>query len=77
MINEFERVVLTSDLPDYDLVAGDIGTVVMIHRGGEGYELEFIALDGTTIAVVTILASQIRRIRSGEIAHVRQVETTN
>jgi uncharacterized protein DUF4926 len=77
MIEEFERVVLTSDLPDYDLVAGDIGTVVMIHRDGEGYEVEFIALDGVTLAVVSVLASQIRRIRSGEIAHVRQVEATN
>jgi hypothetical protein len=34
MINEHDCVVLTQDLPDEGLKAGDIGTVVHIHEGG-------------------------------------------
>lgn len=71
MIQELASVVLTDDLPEYDLKRGDIGTVVLIHRGGAGYEVEFVALDGETIAVVTVLASQVRPIGHREIAHAR------
>ena len=46
MIAELNRVILTEDLPKYGLKAGDIGTVVLLHRGGEGYEVEFAMLDG-------------------------------
>jgi len=37
MIQELDNVVLTTDLPEYGLERGDIGTVVLLHRGGEGY----------------------------------------
>jgi hypothetical protein len=45
MILEHECVVLTQDLPDEGLQAGDIGTVVHIHQGGAGYGVEFM-VDG-------------------------------
>jgi hypothetical protein len=35
MIQELETVVLTADLPEYGLRAGDIGTVVLTH-GNKG-----------------------------------------
>jgi hypothetical protein len=35
-------------------VTGDIGTVVLVYRGGEAYEVEFVAADGNTIAVETL-----------------------
>jgi hypothetical protein len=73
MIQELERVVLTTDLHQYGLRSGDIGTVVLVHQRGAGYEVEFITLDGETIAVVTLYASQVRAIQQGEIAHVRAV----
>ena len=38
MYNEFERVVLTEDLPELGLVGGDVGVVVMIHQEGKAYE---------------------------------------
>jgi hypothetical protein len=50
-IKELDQVVLARDLPEYGLCAGDIGMVVLVHRGGKGYEVEFVALDGETIAV--------------------------
>lgn len=73
MIPELETVILTVDLFDHNLKTGDIGTVAMVHQGGKGYEVEFVTLDGETIAVVTVLASQVRRVQSGEIAHVRVI----
>lgn len=74
MIQELDRIVLAEDLPDYNLESGDIGTVVLIHGENEGYEVEFVALTGETIAVVSLLSSQLRHIQRGEIAHVRMVE---
>jgi hypothetical protein len=74
MIKELDRVVLTTDLPEHGLKQGDIGTVVLIHRGSEGYEVEFLTLDGETVAVTSLLASQVRAISRKEIAHVRPLE---
>lgn len=37
MIQELEDVILVSDLPQNGLQRGDIGTVVLVHRGGKGY----------------------------------------
>jgi len=74
MIKELDSVVLCSDLPDLGLKAGDVGTVVLEHSGAKGFEVEFVALDGETIAVASLAASQIRAIARGEIAHARGVE---
>ena len=74
MIAELDRVILTEDLPEYGLKAGDIGTVVLIHRDSKGYEVEFVALDGETLAVTTVLASQVRLALRHEIPHARIME---
>jgi len=74
MIRERDEVVLNTDLPVHGLKRGDMGTVVMVHGEGEGYEVEFMTLDGETLAVVTLLANQVRSIRRREIAHVRRLE---
>jgi hypothetical protein len=70
-IHELGWVVLTTNLPEYELTIGDIGTVVLIHEQGQGYEIEFVSLDGETIAVSTLLAHQVRAIGRREIAHAR------
>ena len=75
MIQEIDSVVLATDLPEYGLERGDIGTVVLTHLDGEGYEVEFMTLDGETLAVVSLLASQIRPIGRREVAHARIVES--
>ena len=74
MIQELERVALAVDVPDYHLKAGDMGTVVDITSDGQEFTVEFFTLDGETFAVVPVLASQIRRVGSREIAHARMVE---
>jgi len=73
MINEHDCVVLTQDVPEEGLQAGDIGTVVHIHQGGAGYEVEFMTLAGETLAVVTLLPAQIRPIARWDVAHVREL----
>lgn len=73
MIKELDQVALTVDLPDHGLVRGDLGTVVLEH-GSEGYEVEFVALDGETVAVVSLSAAQVRAIGSREIAQARPIE---
>jgi hypothetical protein len=73
MIKEHDCVVLTNDLPEEGLVAGDIGTVVHIHQGGSGYEVEFMTLAGETLAVATLLPSQLRPIAPRDIAHAREL----
>jgi len=72
-IKEFDRVILTIDLPKSGLKSGDIGNVVAIYNHGEGYEVEFMTFDGKTVAVETLLRTQIRRISQHEITHVREL----
>jgi hypothetical protein len=71
MIKEHDCIVLTEDLAEESLKAGDIGTVLHVRAGGTGYEVEFMTLAGETVAVTTLLANQVRPIARGDIAHVR------
>ncbi len=71
MIKELDRVILRSDLPEHSLKKGDIGTVVLVHGLGKGYEVEFVSLDGETVAVVSLLEREVRPIGRREIAHAR------
>lgn len=70
MMKELESAVLMVDLPDHGLDAGDIGTIVLVH-GSEGYEVEFVTLEGETLAVVSLAADQLRPVEAREIAHAR------
>lgn len=72
-IREHDRVVLKIDLPGERLASGDVGTVVHIYRSGQAYEVEFVALNGETVAVVTLERSQVRPVERREITHARRV----
>jgi hypothetical protein len=74
MIKEHDCVVLTQDLPEEKMNAGDIGTVVHVHQGGAGYEVEFMTLSGETVAVITLLPTQVRPIARRDMAHVRELQ---
>ena len=74
MIKEHDCVVLTADLPDEKLEAGDVGTVVHIHKGGVAYEVEFVTLDGHTVAVATVASDQLRPVSRRDISHVRELQ---
>ena len=73
MIKEHDCVVLTKNLPGENLEAGDIGTVVHIHKGGAAYEVEFMTLTGETVAVVTAKASQVRAFNRRDLWHTREL----
>ena len=60
MFKEHERIVLITDILEEGLVAGDVGTIVHIHPREEAFVVEFMALDGNTIAIATVLPSQAR-----------------
>ena len=72
-IKEHDRVVLTADLPGEKLASGDVGTVVHVYRDGEAFEVEFVSLDGETVAVVTLERALVRPVARREITHARQV----
>jgi hypothetical protein len=73
MITEHASVVLTEDIPTSGLEAGDVGVVVHIHRDGKAYEVEFMSLDGGTLAIQTLEAWQLREARSRDVPHVREL----
>jgi len=72
MIAEHELVVLDCDLDHEKLNRGDVGTVVHVYRDGVAYEVEFVDGGGETIALITVDADQVRRIKPGEVLHARQ-----
>lgn len=74
MIGEFERVALTRDIPEDGLVAGDVGTIVHVYENGKGYEVEFFALSGRTLAVSTVTAEDARPVGDEDITHARTRE---
>lgn len=47
---------------------------MLVHPTG-GYEVEFMTLEGETVAVVTLDKEQVRPIESGDIPHARKLET--
>ncbi len=71
MIKELENVILTVDLPEYHLLVGDIGTVVLVHGEGEGYEVEFSLALGKTIAIFSLYPDQIRQGTNNDLVRVR------
>ena len=73
MIKEHDCVALTTNVPGEGLEAGDVGTVVHVHKGGEGYEVEFMTLTGDTVAIVTLLAGQVRPLTRRDLAHTREL----
>jgi hypothetical protein len=63
---ELDVVTLAVDLPDDDLRAGDTGTVVYLFENpATAYEVEFLDAEGSTRAIVTLTADQLRPTSPG------------
>ena len=76
MFKEHEQIVLTADIlgdEGEELQPGDVGTVIHVHPGNSAVVVEFMSLDGVTVAVATVLASQARPVTSADITHARTV----
>ena len=76
VIKEHDRVVLMADLPAEGLKAGDVGTAVHVYPDASAYEVEFVSLEGKTLSVVTVGASQVRPVAPREIPHARALLST-
>ena len=76
MIKEHDRIVLTSDVSEAGLKAGDVGTVVHVHAKGEAFEVEFLTLDGKTAAIATVRADQVRAVTPRDLTHARPMEVS-
>ena len=74
MLAEHDRVVLTADVTDSHLKAGDVGTIVHVHRRGAAFEVEFHTLDGNTAAVATIPSSSVRPATGADVTHAREMD---
>jgi hypothetical protein len=73
-INELDAVALTADVPKHGLKRGDVGTVVLVHGNGAGFEVEFVGYDGHTVALLTLESGQVRPLHAGDIPHVRELQ---
>ena len=60
MIGELDTVVLTHDIPEHGLKKGDVGAVVHCYADGAAWEVEFVAAEGTPLAVLTLREADIR-----------------
>ena len=74
MLKELDRIVLTTNIDEEGLKAGDAGTIVHMYPGGDAFIVEFLTLDGDTVALVDVLPSQARPVTSKDITHARSVE---
>ena len=71
MYPEHSQVVLTCPLTALGLEPGDVGIVVHVHGAGAAYVVEFMSLDGRTIGVETLQASQLRQVSASAVPHER------
>ena len=74
MLKEHDRIVLTRDIPEEGLKAGDVGTIVHVHQQRKAFEVEFLTLEGDTAAIATVLETQARAVSNRDITHSRQME---
>ena len=82
MIEEYALVALTRDIEFHDaqlgsrqLQLGDVGTVVHCYEKGEAYEVEFVAGNGRTLALLTLTPSDIKTISGNRILHIRELNS--
>jgi hypothetical protein len=71
MIAEFDDVVLKRDLPEENLKAGDVGSVVEVHGSGQAFHVEIRNGAGETLAVVYLPADAVRPLASTDVPGAR------
>ncbi|GAG30263.1 unnamed protein product [marine sediment metagenome] len=71
--NLIDTVVLSRDIPKYNLKKGDLGTVVQIY-GEHDYEVEFVTAGGHTQALTSLNEKDIRIVESKDMVSVRVLQ---
>ena len=62
----YDVVSLVDDLPEHDLVRGQVGTIVMVHTPSV-YEVEFTDNDGHTYAMLAVSAQHMMLLHHGPV----------
>jgi hypothetical protein len=75
MLNELETVVINKDIPEYNLIRGDIGVIVHIYENGLAVEVVNVTGEGSTVGVITLSKEDLRSIAPDEILHVRELHS--
>ena len=76
VFKEHEQIVLTADVlgdEGEEMKSGDVGTIIHIHPDKEAFVVEFMSLDGGTVAIATVLPSQVRPVTGADLTHARTV----
>lgn len=76
----YQDVILTVELPEEGLRAGDVGALVERHvvpGKAEGYSVEFFDMTGRTVAAVTLPASQLRAPTGADRPSIRTLSRTS
>ena len=68
-------VTLLDDLPEFDLKAGDIGTIVEVYRP-TAFEVEFSAPDGYLAALLAISSDWFRPSTDEDFERARELAAT-
>ncbi len=67
-----DTVVASVDMPEHQVLSGDLGTVVEVYTDPElADEVEFVSPDGSTRALLSITPAQIRRISENDVITTR------
>ena len=74
MFGLLDIVIVTANFPDYQVLAGDLGTVVEIYTTPQiAFEVEFVNPDGSTRSLLTLSTDQVRRLSPADVLTTRQV----
>ncbi len=63
VFQELDTVALTHDVPEQGLHQGDVGAIVHCYPNGVAFEVEFLTNDGQTIALTTLISSDVRLVQ--------------
>lgn len=73
-LNLLETVIVAVNLPDHQVLAGDLGTIVEVYTTpGLAYEVEFVNPDGSTRALLTLAPDQVRQLSPSDVLTTRQL----
>jgi hypothetical protein len=68
-----DTVIATVDLPQDEVLAGDLGTIVEVYtQPYPAYEVEFVNPNGTTRALLILSPAQIRPLSEDDVLTTRQ-----
>ena len=73
LFKEHENIILADAVlgdQNIELRAGDVGTIIHIHSGGEAFVVEFMTPDGETIEIATVSASQAHPPTAIDVTHL-------